>query len=36
LEPLWTRTLGQAAMVAWVVMLIAGWFAIKKIVEIEV
>ena len=36
LEPLWTTTVGQAAMVAWVVMLISGWFAIKKIVDIEV
>ena len=36
LEPLWTTTVGQTAMVAWVIMLIAGWFAIKKIVDIEV
>ncbi len=36
LEPLWTTTPGQFALGAWVVMLIAGWFAIKKIVDIEV
>ena len=36
LEPLWTTGVGQAAMVAWVIMLISGWFAIKKIVDIEV
>jgi tight adherence protein B len=36
LEPLWETTLGNVAMVLWVVMLVGGWFAIKKIVEIEV
>jgi Flp pilus assembly protein TadB len=36
LEPLWTTTPGMFALGAWVVMLIAGWFAIKKIVDIEV
>jgi tight adherence protein B len=36
LEPLWTRGVGQVALFFWVVMLIGGWFAIKKIVEIEV
>jgi tight adherence protein B len=36
LEPLWTTTPGQFALGAWVVMLIGGWFAIKKIVDIEV
>ncbi len=36
LEPLWETTLGNVAMVMWVVMLVGGWFAIKKIVEIEV
>ena len=36
LEPLWTTGGGQFALGAWVVMLVAGWFAIKKIVEIEV
>jgi tight adherence protein B len=36
LEPLWTETVGQFALGAWVIMLIAGWFAIKKIVDIEV
>jgi Flp pilus assembly protein TadB len=36
LEPLWTETAGQFALGAWVIMLIAGWFAIKKIVDIEV
>ena len=36
LEPLWTTGPGRFALGAWFVMLIAGWFAIKKIVEIEV
>ncbi len=36
LEPLWDTTTGNVAMVMWFVMLIGGWFAIKKIVEIEV
>ena len=36
LEPLWQTTVGNVAMVFWVVMLVGGWFAIKKIVEIEV
>jgi len=36
LEPLWQTTVGNIAMVFWVVMLVGGWFAIKKIVEIEV
>ena len=36
LSPLWDTTLGNFAMVMWVVMLVGGWFAIKKIVEIEV
>jgi Flp pilus assembly protein TadB len=36
LEPLWQTTVGNIAMVMWVIMLVAGWFAIKKIVEIEV
>jgi tight adherence protein B len=36
LEPLWTTGPGRLALGAWFVMLIAGWFAIKKIVEIEV
>jgi tight adherence protein B len=36
LEPLWTTTPGMFALGAWFVMLIAGWFAIKKIVDIEV
>jgi tight adherence protein B len=36
LEPLWTTPGGQFALGAWVVMLVAGWFAIKKIVDIEV
>ncbi|MEX0850139.1 MAG: type II secretion system F family protein, partial [Gaiellaceae bacterium] len=36
LEPLWQTTLGNIAMFMWVIMLVGGWFAIKKIVEIEV
>jgi tight adherence protein B len=36
LEPLWSTTPGNFALGAWFVMLIAGWFAIKKIVDIEV
>jgi len=36
LAPLWETTVGNIAMGMWVVMLIGGWFAIKKIVEIEV
>jgi Flp pilus assembly protein TadB/Mg-chelatase subunit ChlD len=36
LEPLWNTTTGNFALGAWVIMLIAGWFAIKKIVDIEV
>ena len=36
LEPLWETTVGNIAMVMWVIMLVGGWFAIKKIVEIEV
>jgi tight adherence protein B len=36
LEPLWETTLGNFAMAMWVIMLVGGWFAIKKIVEIEV
>jgi tight adherence protein B len=36
LEPLWTTTFGQFALAMWVVMLVGGWFAIKKIVDIEV
>ena len=36
LAPLWETTVGQFALGAWVLMLIAGWFAIKKIVDIEV
>jgi tight adherence protein B len=36
LEPLWTDPVGQFAFAMWFVMLIAGWFAIKKIVDIEV
>jgi Flp pilus assembly protein TadB len=36
LEPLWTTTAGNFALGAWVIMLVGGWFAIKKIVDIEV
>jgi Flp pilus assembly protein TadB len=36
LEPLWNTTAGNFALGAWAIMLIAGWFAIKKIVDIEV
>jgi tight adherence protein B len=36
LAPLWDTTAGNFALGAWFVMLIAGWFAIKKIVDIEV
>ena len=36
LEPLWETNPGRVALGAWFVMLIGGWFAIKKIVEIEV
>jgi tight adherence protein B len=36
LSPLWDTNPGRLALGAWVIMLIAGWFAIKKIVEIEV
>jgi tight adherence protein B len=36
LEPLWSTTTGNFALGAWVVMLVGGWFAIKKIVDIEV
>jgi Flp pilus assembly protein TadB/uncharacterized protein YegL len=36
LSPLWNTGAGNVALGAWFVMLIAGWFAIKKIVEIEV
>jgi tight adherence protein B len=36
LEPLWNTAAGNVALGAWFVMLIAGWFAIKKIVDIEV
>ncbi len=36
LSPLWDTTLGNVAMAMWVIMLVGGWFAIKKIVEIEV
>jgi tight adherence protein B len=36
LSPLWDTTAGNFALGAWVVMLIGGWFAIKRIVEIEV
>ena len=36
LSPLWDTTAGNFALGAWVIMLIGGWFAIKRIVEIEV
>jgi tight adherence protein B len=36
LEPLWMTGPGRFALGTWVVLLISGWFAIKKIVEIEV
>lgn len=36
LEPLWLTGPGRFALGTWVVLLIGGWFAIKKIVEIEV
>jgi tight adherence protein B len=36
LEPLWETNVGRFALGMWVVMLVGGWFAIKKIVEIEV
>jgi len=36
LSPLWDTTAGNFALGAWVVMLVGGWFAIKKVVEIEV
>jgi tight adherence protein B len=36
LEPLWQTGPGRFALGTWVVLLISGWFAIKKIVEIEV
>ena len=36
LEPLWLTGPGRLALGTWVVLLIGGWFAIKKIVEIEV
>jgi VWFA-related protein len=36
LEPLWSTGPGRFALGAWFVMLIAGWYAIKRIVEIEV
>lgn len=36
LAPLWDTTVGNIAMVMWIIMLVGGWFAIKKIVEIEV
>ena len=36
LSPLWDTGVGNVALGSWFVMLIAGWFAIKKIVDIEV
>jgi tight adherence protein B len=36
LEPLWKTGPGQFALGMWFVLLVSGWFAIKKIVEIEV
>jgi Flp pilus assembly protein TadB/uncharacterized protein YegL len=36
LEPLWTTGPGRFALGTWVVLLISGWYAIKKIVDIEV
>jgi tight adherence protein B len=36
LEPLWDTNVGRFALGMWVIMLVGGWFAIKKIVEIEV
>jgi tight adherence protein B len=36
LEPLWQTGPGRFALGTWFVLLIAGWYAIKKIVEIEV
>ena len=36
LAPLWETTVGNVAMAMWVIMLVGGWFAIKKVVEIEV
>jgi tight adherence protein B len=36
LEPLWETGPGRFALGTWVVLLIGGWYAIKKIVEIEV
>lgn len=36
LEPLWTTTFGNVAMILWVIMLAGGWFVISKIVDIEV
>ena len=35
LDPLFFTTIGRAFLVLWVVMLIAGYYAIKKVVEIE-
>ncbi|MGH3132184.1 MAG: type II secretion system F family protein [Gaiellaceae bacterium] len=36
LSPLWDTNPGRFALGMWVIMLIGGWFAIKKIVDIEV
>ena len=35
LDPLFERAIGNAFLVAWFVMMIAGWYAIRKIVRIE-
>ena len=36
LNPLWQTTLGNAALVLWVVLLLIGSFMLKKITEIVV
>ena len=35
LDPLFSTRVGQAFLVAWLVMLVTGWYALKKIIEIE-
>ncbi|HEY4620747.1 MAG TPA: type II secretion system F family protein, partial [Gaiellaceae bacterium] len=36
LDPLFDRAIGRAFLVAWFVMMIAGWYAIKKVIDIDI
>jgi Flp pilus assembly protein TadB len=36
LDPLFNTNAGRAFLVLWFVMMVAGWYSIKKIIEIDI